>query len=137
MFLDVSGLEAGKFDASLLQHIQQSRNFLLVCTPGSFDRCRGDDEMKDWIHKEVACALDSGCNIIPVIDSSFTMPEPDELPATMRNITKYNGVRWIHEYQVRVRSGYSQISLQQNNVTRHAICCRILLCLTSDLVDTN
>ena len=123
VFLDVSGLEAGKFDASLLQHIQQSRNFLLVCTPGSFDRCRGDDEMKDWIHKEVACALDSGCNIIPVIDSSFTMPEPDELPATMRNITKYNGVRWIHEYQVRVRSGYSQISLQQNNVTRHAICC--------------
>ena len=103
VFLDVSGLEAGKFDASLLQHIQQSRNFLLVCTPGALDRCRGDEEMKDWIHKEVACALDHGCNIIPVIDSSFTMPEPDDLPVTMRNITKYNGVRWIHEYQVRIR----------------------------------
>ena len=35
VFLDVSGLEAGKFDQSLLQHIRQSRNFLLVCTPGT------------------------------------------------------------------------------------------------------
>ena len=40
VFLDVSGLEAGKFDQSLLQHIRQSKNFLLVCTPGALDRCK-------------------------------------------------------------------------------------------------
>ena len=27
-------------------------------------------------------------------------PEPESLPETMRQITKYNGVRWIHDYQV-------------------------------------
>ena len=100
VFLDVSGLEAGKFDASLLQHIQQSRNFLLVCTPGAFERCRGDDEMKDWIHKEVACALNSECNIIPVLDSNFIMPKPDCLPESMRGITEWEGVRWRHSHQV-------------------------------------
>ena len=39
------------------------------------DRCKGDDEQRDWIHKEVACALNSKCNIIPVFDN-FVMPDP-------------------------------------------------------------
>ena len=50
VFLDVIVLEAGKFDASLLQHIQQSRNFLLVCTPGALDRCRGDEDQKEGVN---------------------------------------------------------------------------------------
>ena len=100
VFLDVSGLEAGKFDQSLLQHIRQSKNFLLVCTPGALDRCIGDEDQKDWIHKEVSCALASECNIIPIIDYNFVMPDCESLPESMRNITKYNGVRWIHDYQV-------------------------------------
>ena len=39
----------------------------------------GDDEQRDWIHKEVHCALQSQCNIIPVFDN-FAMPDPAELP---------------------------------------------------------
>ena len=99
VFLDVAGLEAGKFDNNLLQSIRSARNFILVCTAGAMDRCVGDHEQKDWIHKEIYCALQSQCNIIPVFDN-FVMPEPDSLPETMRPITSYNGVRWIHDYQV-------------------------------------
>ena len=68
-------LEAGKFDNNLLQSIRSARNFVLVLTPGALDRCKGDDEQRDWIHKEVACALNSKCNIIPVFDN-FVMPDP-------------------------------------------------------------
>jgi len=46
----------------------------------------------------VHCALNSQCNIIPVFDN-FVMPDPDSLPETMKNITTYNGVKWIHDYQ--------------------------------------
>ena len=67
---------------------------------GALDRCIGDEEGKDWIHKEVSCALDSGCRIIPVMDPGFSMPEQELLPENMQAITKYNGVRWIHDYQV-------------------------------------
>ncbi len=102
VFLDVAGLEAGKFDNNLLQSIRSARNFILVCTAGAMDRCINDHEQKDWIHKEIACALQSQCNIIPVFDT-FVMPEPESLPETMRQITSYNGVRWIHDYQVRER----------------------------------
>ena len=38
VFLDVHGLEAGKFDQSLLRNIRSSRNFLLVCSPGALNR---------------------------------------------------------------------------------------------------
>merc|ERR1719270_1032541 len=98
VFLDVDRLEAGKFDNNLLQSIRSARNFVLVLTPGALDRCMGDQDQRDWIHKEVHCALNSNCNIIPVFDN-FVMPDPESLPDTMKNIVTYNGVKWIHDYQ--------------------------------------
>ena len=91
-------MEAGKFDKNLIQGIKSARNFILVLTSGALDRCMNDNEQKDWIHKEVACALDSDCNIIPVFDN-FLMPKSDDLPVAMRPLTSYNGVNWVHEYQ--------------------------------------
>ena len=91
-------LEAGKFDSNLLQNIQSSRNFILVLTFGALDRCMNDTKQKDWIHKEVVCALNSNCTIIPVFEK-FSMPKSEDLPITMRPLTFYNGVNWVHEYQ--------------------------------------
>eukprot|EP00095_Tigriopus_kingsejongensis_P001021 snap_masked-scaffold2058_size21661-processed-gene-0.2 protein:Tk01021 transcript:snap_masked-scaffold2058_size21661-processed-gene-0.2-mRNA-1 annotation:"sterile alpha and tir motif-containing protein 1" len=98
VFIDVDRLEAGKFDNNLLQSIRSAKNFVLVLTPGAFDRCINDVEQHDWIHKEIACALQSQCNIIPVFDS-FVMPDSDNLPESMRAVTSYNGIKWIHDYQ--------------------------------------
>ena len=91
-------MEAGKFDSNLLQSIQSARNFILVLTSGALDRCINDTEQNDWIHKEVACALNSNCNILPVFDN-FSMPKSTDLPVAMRPLTSYNGVNWVHEYQ--------------------------------------
>jgi len=38
------------------------------------------------------------CNIIPIMDN-FTWPEAETLPEDMRHVWKFNGVRWIHDYQ--------------------------------------
>ena len=91
-------MEAGKFDNNLILAIQSARNFILVLTSGALDRCINDTEQNDWIHKEVACALNSNCNIIPVFDN-FSMPKSKELPVAMRPLTSYNGVNWVHDYQ--------------------------------------
>ena len=98
VFLDVDRLEAGKFDNNLLANIRSARNLVLVCTPGALDRCFGDLEQRDWIHKEIACALTSNCKIIPVFDN-FSMPDPEKLPDSMRTVTTMNGVKWVHDYQ--------------------------------------
>ncbi|XP_013180544.1 PREDICTED: sterile alpha and TIR motif-containing protein 1 isoform X3 [Papilio xuthus] len=98
VFIDVERLEAGKFDNNLLQSISHAKNFLLVLTPNALERCKHDTEQKDWVHREIVAALQSQCNIVPIIDN-FEWPEPEELPEDMRAVCHFNGVRWIHDYQ--------------------------------------
>ncbi|XP_063704161.1 NAD(+) hydrolase sarm1 isoform X3 [Culicoides brevitarsis] len=98
VFIDVERLEAGKFDSNLLQSIKQAKHFLLVLTPSALERCLDDYECKDWVHREIVAALNSSCNIVPIIDN-FTWPEAEQLPDDMRSICNFNGIRWIHDYQ--------------------------------------
>lgn len=53
VFLDVERLESGRFDLNLLKSIRDSKNFVLVLSPNALDRCMGDDEGKDWVHKVI------------------------------------------------------------------------------------
>ncbi|XP_055385497.1 NAD(+) hydrolase sarm1 isoform X2 [Condylostylus longicornis] len=98
VFIDVERLEAGKFDNNLLNSIRQAKHFILVLTPEALERCIEDYECKDWVHREIVAALNSNCNIIPIIDN-FQWPEPEQLPEDMRSVCHFNGVRWIHDYQ--------------------------------------
>lgn len=92
-------MPAGQFDTTLLKNIQAAKHFVLVLTHGALDRCVGDEFGNDWVHKEVLCALESNKNIIPVFDINFEFPDELALPSDMRAITKFNGLRWVHEYQ--------------------------------------
>ena len=49
--------------------------------------------------QEIAAALSYKCNIVPVTDPTFNWPNPESLPDDMRSICRFNGVRWIHDYQ--------------------------------------
>ncbi|KAJ8044288.1 Sterile alpha and TIR motif-containing protein 1 [Holothuria leucospilota] len=98
VFIDVEKLEAGKFDNNLLNSIRNAHNFVLVLSTAALDRCKGDVEYKDWVHREIVTALESKCNIIPVMDN-FKWPKPEELPEDMRAICYFNGIKWIHDYQ--------------------------------------
>lgn len=98
VFLDIERLRAGKFDVGLLKSVQKARNFILVLTPQALDRCLDDNDRKDWVHREIAAALEHKCNIIPIMDN-FDWPPSEKLPEDIRSITFFNGVRWIHDYQ--------------------------------------
>ncbi|XP_078536248.1 NAD(+) hydrolase SARM1 isoform X3 [Lissotriton helveticus] len=97
-FIDVEKLEAGKFEDKLIQSVISARNFILVLSVGSLDKCMGDTDCKDWVHKEIATALECGKNIVPVTDH-FEWPDPLSLPEDMRAVLKFNGIKWSHEYQ--------------------------------------
>ncbi|XP_017842312.2 sterile alpha and TIR motif-containing protein 1 isoform X1 [Drosophila busckii] len=97
VFIDVERLEAGKFDNGLLNSIRQAKNFVLVLTPEALHRCINDEECKDWVHREIVAALNSNCNIIPIMDQQFVWPE--NLPEDMSGVAHFNGVSWIHDYQ--------------------------------------
>uniref|UniRef100_A0A1A7XN14 NAD(+) hydrolase SARM1 n=1 Tax=Iconisemion striatum TaxID=60296 RepID=A0A1A7XN14_9TELE len=98
VFIDVEKLEAGKFEDKLIQSVQRARNFILVLSANALDKCMGDMDMKDWVHKEIATALAGKKNIVPVIDN-FAWPVSSSLPEDMRAILNFNGIKWSHEYQ--------------------------------------
>ncbi|XP_065588258.1 NAD(+) hydrolase SARM1 [Cyrtonyx montezumae] len=98
VFIDVEKLEAGKFEDKLIQSVLSARNFVLVLSPHALDKCMADPECKDWVHKEIVTALNSGKNIVPVTDH-FEWPDPETLPKDMRAVLKFNGIKWSHEYQ--------------------------------------
>lgn len=51
MFIDVVKLENGHFGNNLVNHLKQAKNFVLVLTQSSLDRCVSDNECNDWVHK--------------------------------------------------------------------------------------
>ena len=55
VFIDIEQLRAGKFDERLLQSVRQANSFIIILTPNALDRCLGDDEKKDWVHKVKGC----------------------------------------------------------------------------------
>ncbi|CAL1273708.1 unnamed protein product [Larinioides sclopetarius] len=91
VFLDVVTLGKGIFGSKALHNIQIAKNFLLLLTTDALDRCKGDETCQDWLHKEIVGALNSRCNIIPILDK-FEWPDSSELPKDMRLIYLYNAV---------------------------------------------
>lgn len=98
VFLDVTGLGSGKFDDALLTTISNSLNMVMVLTPGALDRCKGDDMVQDWVHRELAHAIEISTHIVPVLDN-FNMPPAHSLPTDIQSLCSMNGVKWSHEYQ--------------------------------------
>ena len=99
VFMDVFGLGGGNFEEAILSTLSKIRNMVLILTPGSLDRCKGDTRIQDWLHREIVCAIDSKINVVPVMGPEFKWPKDDELPEDIRSINRMNGVSWSHEFQ--------------------------------------
>ena len=92
-FLDVADVRRGYFDEALLRQIADTPNFVVILSPNSLDRC--DDE-KDWLRREIAHAIQTRRNIIPVLLPEFTFPS--ELPSDIASLSRYQGQEYSHRY---------------------------------------
>lgn len=94
-FLDVEGLDSGAFGPRLLRAIEQAPSFLLILTPGSLDRCQ---HANDWLRLEIAHAIRTQRNIIPVLKDGFQFPDADSLPPEIRTLQDYQAVSYTLEF---------------------------------------
>ncbi len=76
-------LKAGPFDKQLYFVIDSCKDFLLVLTPNTLDRCINDG---DWVRLEIERAKEDNKNIIPIKHKKFSMP--DELPESLEFLKK-------------------------------------------------
>lgn len=93
VFLDVANLRHGYFDEALLTHIAGAPNFLVVLSPQALDRCVNAD---DWLRREIAQAIQTRRNIIPLMLPGFTWPAG--LPDDIQLLPRHQGIEYSHTY---------------------------------------
>ena len=96
VFMDVDTMPSGLFDVSLLETIENTKNFILVLGQGSFEEASASQD--DWLLREIAHAVKTKRNIIPVVDANFSLQESQSLPTDIRNVVRHEAVTYSHEY---------------------------------------
>lgn len=96
-FLDVNTIDSGAFDSVILNQIAARAHFVILMSPGAFERCADES---DWLRREIEEALRLERNIVPIIEEGVDFQrETQYLPETIREtFSKQNGVRLFHDY---------------------------------------
>lgn len=92
VFFDLDSLRSGDFDVKLLDVIKNCTDYIIILSPNALDRCVNEG---DWVRRELACALENGKNIVPIMGRDFHFP--DELPKDI------NGIRYKHGIDANTR----------------------------------
>lgn len=96
---DIDSLGNGDFDTQLLKRIDQCEDFILIVDQHCFDRMH-DNNYKpedDWLRNELAHALKTDKNIIPIFLSGVN-GFPNDLPDDVAKVTKKHGPSYNKEY---------------------------------------
>ena len=96
-FLDLEELRSGEFNKKLYEAIGNSRNFILILSPGALDRCVYED---DWVRKEILAAVELKRNIIPVLGENFEWPRAlySKFPEEICALEHFSGVNTSKDY---------------------------------------
>lgn len=93
VFFDVDSLRNGDFNMALLEQIENCKDFIIILSENSLDRCQNEG---DWVRTELAYALKAGKNVIPIKSSKFHFP--DNLPEDIEAVRKKNAVITSYDY---------------------------------------
>lgn len=100
---DTETLANGDFDAELLTRIAACKDFIILLTPGCFDRTvAGVKKEDDWVRIELSEALAQGKNIVPIAVGGFQYP-----PSLPDDIAKVRSKNWV-EWQNRLIDAFYQ-----------------------------
>src|SRR4051794_20000889 len=100
VFIDRKDLAAGEFEDKILAEIKSRPHFVVVMKAGSL---KGIERPGDWMHREIAKALATGRNIVPVLMDGFTLPS--QLPPDIEQLQRYNSIT--------IPPGYSEEALDR------------------------
>jgi hypothetical protein len=97
---DIDTLVNGNFDTELEQRVTDCKDFLLVLSPGIFDRfLKTDpdyDPENDWVRREIACAIKTKKNIVPLAMEGFVFPKT--LPDDVKEVNQKNAIDLYQKY---------------------------------------
>lgn len=94
VFLDVTDLSRGHFDEALLRCIAATPSFIVILSPDALDP--RIQKQEDWMRREVAHAILTGRNIVPVMFPEFGLPA--QLPDDIKDLPRHQGVKYSHDF---------------------------------------
>lgn len=96
---DIDTLRNGDFDTSLLNRIDECKDFILIVDAHAFDRTLDPqfNPQNDWLRQELAYALKKGKNIIPIFLNGVN-GFPENLPSDIKGVSKKNGPEYNRYY---------------------------------------
>lgn len=96
---DIDTLRNGDFDKSLLNRIDECKDFILIVDVHAFDRTLNPhfNPQNDWLRQELAYALKKEKNIIPIFLNSVK-GFPENLPSDIKNVSKKNDPEYNRYY---------------------------------------
>jgi hypothetical protein len=94
VFLDVTDLSKGHFDEALLRYVAATPSFIVILSPDALDP--RIQKQEDWMRREVAHAILTGRNIVPVMFPEFEFPA--QLPDDIKDLPRHQGVKYSHDF---------------------------------------
>lgn len=77
VFMDVESIDAGEFERVILTQIDARAHFIVILEPGSLDRIAEPD---DWLRREIARAIASDRNVVPMTAGGLRLDRHLSLP---------------------------------------------------------
>lgn len=99
VFMDDSGLEVGRYDSQLAEHIEKAPYFIVILSENSLDERLVE---VDWFKKEILYAFTKEKIIIPVLHEKFAFPlekQWQSVPKEMQTLNHLHGVNYLHPYE--------------------------------------
>lgn len=97
-FFDLEEMRRNNFDTQLLSYIEHSKDVFIILEEGSLDACKDENWGEDWFCREIAHALKTGKNIIPILIDGYKMPQADFLPEELKGLTLKNAPEFSFAY---------------------------------------
>ena len=97
--LDIENLPPGNFRQALATRVEDCTDFILMLSPGVFDKCLNgkSNREEDILFDEIATAISLGKNIIPVALDGYIPPRKKDMPPEIAQIIDLNWVRLRYE----------------------------------------
>lgn len=96
VFMDVASINNGTFDTIILNQIAARAHFLIICTPGTFERCVTPG---DWLRREIEMAMEQKRNIVPILANGFKFEDSLAfLTGRLVDLPRLHGLPLYHEY---------------------------------------
>lgn len=97
-FFDLNEMKKDNFDVQLLHYIENAMDVFVILEEGSLDASKTNKWKDDWFCKEIAHAIKTKRNIIPILLGSYQMPKADTLSDELKELTLKNAPEFSFSY---------------------------------------